>query len=404
MVNDNKGRILGVIILIVVLIFLIVNCTKLIQKSADIFVVENGSLSYEESVQGFIIRDEVVFKGDNYKNGMVQIKSEGEKVSSGDSVFRYYSTGEDELNKQITELDIKINEALEKNGTSFLDSDVINLEKKIQVLLDEMNGINDLEKQEEYLKEINNYIIKKANIAGELSPAGSYVKDLINQRNELENKLNQNSEIIKTNKAGVMSYRVDGCEEILGTDDFSYLNSEFLYNLELKVGTAIPQNGEAGKVINNFSCYIACPIKSEKAMEAKVGDEVTLRLSNSTEILATVEYIVEENNSRIIVFKIKRNVEDLIEYRKISFEIVWWNYSGWKISNSAIIEENDLSYVYRNKAGYTEKILVKVLRQNETFSIVTNYTNEELQNLGFSSEEIKAMPKIKVYDEIILSK
>ena len=274
MVNDNKGRILGVIILIVVLIFLIVNCTKLIQKSADIFVVENGSLSYEESVQGFIIRDEVVFKGDNYKNGMVQIKSEGEKVSSGDSVFRYYSTGEDELNKQITELDIKINEALEKNGTSFLDSDVINLEKKIQVLLDEMNGINDLEKQEEYLKEINNYIIKKANIAGELSPAGSYVKDLINQRNELENKLNQNSEIIKTNKAGVMSYRVDGCEEILGTDDFSYLNSEFLNNLELKVGTAIPQNGEAGKVINNFSCYIACPIKSEKAIEfLEIEDE-----------------------------------------------------------------------------------------------------------------------------------
>ncbi len=402
--NNNKSRVLGIIILIFVLILLVTNCTKLIQKSTDIFVVENGSLSYEESVQGYIVRDEVVLKGQNYKNGMVQIKTEGEKVSSGEAVFRYYSSGEDELNKQIEELDIKINEALEKSGTSFLDSDVISLEQKIQDVLNDMTDINDLEKQEEYLKKIDSYITKKANIAGELSPAGSYVKDLINQRNELKNKLNENSEIIKTDKAGVISYRVDGCEEILGTNDFSYLNNELLNNLKLEVGTTIPQNSEVGKVINNFSCYIVCPISTEKAMEAKVGDVVTLRLYNSTEVLATIEYIVEEDNSRIIVFKIKKNVEDLIEYRKISFEIIWWDFSGWKISNSAIKEENELSYVYRNKAGYTEKILVKVLRQNETFSIVENYTNEELENLGFSAEEIEKMQKIKVYDEILLSK
>ena len=68
-------------------------------------------------------------------------------------------------------------------------------------------------------------------------------------------------------------------------------------------------------------------------------------------------------------------------------EIIWWDFSGWKISNSAIKEENDLSYVYRNKAGYTEKVLVKVLRQNDTFSIVTNYTTEELKELGYSEKD-----------------
>ena len=65
MVNNNKGRVLGVIILIFVLIFLLINCAKLIQQSTDVFVVENGSLSYEESVQGYIIRDEIVLKGEN---------------------------------------------------------------------------------------------------------------------------------------------------------------------------------------------------------------------------------------------------------------------------------------------------------------------------------------------------
>ena len=122
------------------------------------------------------------------------------------------------------------------------------------------------------------------------------------------------------------------------------------------------------------------------------------------QIPSTIEYIVENGDSRIIVFKIKQDVEKLVEFRKISFEIVWWNYSGWKISNKAIKEENDLSYVYRNKAGYTEKVLVKVLRQNDTYSIVTNYKKEELQELGFTNKEIEDMPEIKIYDEILISK
>lgn len=136
----------------------------------------------------------------------------------------------------------------------------------------------------------------------------------------------------------------------------------------------------------------------------KFGDSVTIRLSNSTEIPSIIDYIVEEGDTRIIVFKIKQDVEKLIEYRKISFEIVWWNFSGWKISNQAIKEENDLSYVYRKKAGYTEKILVKILRQNDTYSIVENYTKDELEELGFSNEEIEDMQEIKIYDEILISK
>lgn len=363
-----------------------------------------GSLSFEEPVEGYIIRDEKVFKGENYKNGMVQIKSEGEKVSNGESIFRYYSNGEDELNSQIAELDEKINKALEESGTNLLDSDILNLEKQIENVLNDLVGVNDLEKQEEYMKKIDSYITKKASIAGELSPAGSYVKDLINQRNELKSKLNENSEIIRTDKAGIISYRVDGCEEVLGTSDFSYLNSELLNSFDLDVGATIAQNSESGKVYNNFNCYIACIVSSEKAYGAKVGDNITLRLSNSTEVDSKIEYIVEEGNDRIIVFKIKDNVEELIEYRKISFEIIWWSFSGWKISNQAIHEENDLSYVYRNKAGYSEKILVKILRQNDVYSIVTNYTKEELDALGFSSKEIENMSEIKIYDEIILSK
>mgnify|MGYP003440871599 CR=1 FL=1 len=38
-----------------------------------------------------------------------------------------------------------------------------------------------------------------------------------------------------------------------------------------------------GKIVNNFKSYIATVLKSEKALEAEVGDKVTLRLSNSND-------------------------------------------------------------------------------------------------------------------------
>ena len=102
------------------------------------------------------------------------------------------------------------------------------------------------------------------------------------------------------------------------------------------------------------------------------------------------------------MFKIEENVSELLTYRKISFDVIWWKYTGWKISNSCIVEEKGQTYVESNIAGFVEKIPIKVLRQNDTYSIVENYTEKELEELGYTEYEIDKMDKIKLYDEIIL--
>ena len=192
-------------------------------------------------------------------------------------------------------------------------------------------------------------------------------------------------------------------KKFYGVNNFDYLSSEFLGKLNTKTGAIISSSNEKGKVVNNFECYIACPINTEKSSSVKVGDSVKLNLPNSTDVNATIEYIKEENDDkRIIVFKITDNVENLIKYRKIYIDIIWWSYKGLKISNSSLQEENDLYYVQKSKAGYTEKIYVKVLRQNDTYSIVENYTDEELVQLGFDIDYIKKRQELNVYDEILL--
>lgn len=124
---------------------------------------------------------------------------------------------------------------------------------------------------------------------------------------------------------------------------------------------------------------------------------------DEVEVKATVAYVVQEkDDARVIVFKITEDVERLLEFREVQVDVIWWSYQGLKVSNSAILEENDLSYIERSKAGFFDKIYVKVLRQNDTYSIIENYTDEELEELGFDAETIKKRAKLSVYDEILL--
>ena len=397
----SKFKIILTVIVMILFIVLVTNSTKFIQQTTDIYVVANGSLSYEEMTEGYLIRDEVVLQGENYKNGMIQVLTDGQRASKDEVVFRYYSNSEEAIKKQIAKLDEEINEIVENSGLTIPSSDIPSIEKQIEDTINSMYNINYLQKIQENKNKINAYISKKAEITGTLSPSNSYLKQLTEQRTALENELERGSEIIHAPCAGIASYRVDGLEEVLKVDNFDYLNTDLLNSFDLKVGAIIPLSNEKGKIVNNFECYIATSINTEKAMTAQIGDKVTLRLSNSDEIDAEIAYIKEEGKNRILVFKIEKDVAELLEYRKISFDIIWWKYTGWKISNSCIVEEDDKTYVKKGTAGYIEKIPVKVLRQNDTYSIVNNYEEDELRALGYTEEQISNMGKIRLYDEII---
>ena len=128
-------------------------------------------------------------------------------------------------------------------------------------------------------------------------------------------------------------------------------------------------------------------------------------MPDATEINSEVEFVrQEENGKTMIVFKINKGVEKLISYRKISLDVIWWSFSGLKIPNSAIIQEGDLTYVIRNRTGYKDKILVKILKQNEGYAIIRNYTTSELKELGYKQEEIISMKSIGLYDQIEVQK
>ncbi len=400
--KKSTYKLVVLILILAIFSYFIYVIYLLVRQPTDIFTVEEGKLYLEETDVGYVIRDEVVVKGNQYKNGMEQIKNEGEKVAKNENIFRYYSKNEENLKKQIEELDVKIQETM-KSQTDLYSSDVKLVENQIDEEVEELNKVTDVSKLTEYEKKINQLVTKKAKIVGEKSPSGSYLKQLNNQRVKLEKELNEGAETIKSPKSGVLSYKVDGLEEVLTPANFSSLSKEYLENLNLKTGKLIATNDECGKIIDNFQAYIATISSSKQSKEAKIGDKVKVRLSNNDEIDAEIAYISQENDDeRILVLKINKEIAELSNYRKISFDLIWWSYSGIKVPNEAIVEENNLQYVVRNRAGYLSKILIKVKKQNDKYSIITNYTSDELKELGYGSTEISNMKNISMYDEVLI--
>ena len=401
--NLGKGqKIIAILSAIVIVTYIIYAVYLLIVHSTDTYVISQGTITQEDECAGYIIRNEQVKKSDNYENGIYAIASEGQKVAINDPIFRYYSDKEKEINNQISEIDYKIQELLE-NEKSITSADIKAIENQIEEKIENVHTLNNYQEISEYKKNIDNLISKKISFIGDVTE-NKEIKSLIKERVSLENKFKNSSEYQRAPQSGIVSYRVDGLEEILSVDKFDVINEQYLDSLDLKTGQIISASTECGKVIDNFKCYIAITMDSKEAMEAKVDDKVKIRISNNDEEDAKIVQINEESGKRTIIFQINRMTEDLINHRKIAVDVIWWDVSGLKVPNQALIEENGLYYVMRNKAGVKTKILVKVKKQTDKYSIIESYKNEELQELGLSSQEIKNYKRISNYDEIVIEK
>ena len=94
----KKGRkIISILSVIAVLAYVISAAYFLIVNPVDTYVVKQGTLTEEDECFGYIIRDEVVVKGEDYQNGIYAIASEGQRVAVGESIFRYYSDSEKQI-------------------------------------------------------------------------------------------------------------------------------------------------------------------------------------------------------------------------------------------------------------------------------------------------------------------
>ena len=325
-------------ILIIILIYFVICIVRFFRQPADTVLIKNGEVIKYEEVVGYIIRNEKVLDTSSYEGTPKANVDDATKVSKGTEIVTYMSREKEQLTEKIAKLDDKIQEAMESKQT-ILPNDVKVLDSEIEIYLytnvKESNNVYSIYESKNL---INEKIEKKAKIAGDLSPVGSQLKSLIEERTSYEKQINDSEKILKTPEAGLVSFRVDNYENVLSPSVISKLTLAELEKIKINNNQIIPISTSKVKIVNNFECYIAIPMESEESKEANLNDNVYLRFDNTGDELinATIEYISEEDNKRIIVLKIKSNVEELTKYRKINLDVVWWSDKGLKINKEAI--------------------------------------------------------------------
>lgn len=391
--KNNIKRNLIIVMTIVILLVLggvVANSFfRFVKEPTQIFIIKRDILSDEEIVDALILREEQIIT-DGSNRILQQEKFEGEKVSKGTKIFRYFSESESKKIDRMAKIEQEIQDYLIEQQDNINSPENIIIDNSIESKLIELNALNQQSKILNFEKNINDEILQKAKIAGELSKEGTQIKKLLDEKKSIEKTLSDQSEIVYASTAGIVSYRIDGYEDKLNKKDFKTITQKTISEYDIRSGSIIPETNNKCKIVNNFETYLAIVSKSEHSENAEVGDKIKIRIGNEEEAVAVIEAINESGkNKKVIVLKVTTNANHLLQYRKLKIEIIWWEESGLKVNNKSILKENDLSYVVRQKGRFTENILVKIIKETDEFSLITNYTTEELNKMKLELTETR---------------
>ena len=418
--TKSKQNLLYIIIALVIvgIFYVLYSVSQAINKNEHYVYVQNGRITNYESVKAIVARDEVVLDTSEFSGDMQVVAIDATKVAKGDNIVSFISQSSEDTKRYLDETDTKIQEIIESSNIEY-PQDVKNTEKQIESeiynLIDLKNSIYDISISK---KALLSNLEKKITQIGDSYSKDSELNTLIKERNAYEKGINKNKVYLKAPQSGLVSYRVDGYEEKFPVNSFSGLSIDKIKSVKFVKNQQVPVTTDKVKLINNFYNYLILITKSEEAKNVKLNDVIKIGTTNDLNSYekSTVEYIIDGKDERVLVLKVNNNIEKLSQYRVINANIIWWNYEGLKVQNDAIydvtIKNPETEEVYANlkavkvmgSTGYQKEVWIKVENSAEGFSIISNYTDEELIELGLPEERAKEHGVVSVFDRIVVGK
>lgn len=389
-------------IFIVIFIFIIVLCVSMYNKwygNIETYTVGNGYVEKSTDTLGYIVKDESVASISN-SGVAIPVIEQGKKTAKNEIIAIYKDSNYDKYLEEIAIMDKDI-ESLVKDLPYTYSSDVKEIENEISNISNLALKTTSYIKMQEYKNKLDELSYKKVLILGSLSPEGSKIRDLINEREEYETKSKTSSNNIKAPITGIVTYKIDGLENTSDVKSiFSYSISD-LENIISKYSNN-DQNKFGIKVVDNYEAYIV--VKEEKGKNddyISEGKTYNIKLPeiNGVKLSAKLEKIIDSENYYYCILKLSNGIENIIDERACSINIVWKKVSGLAIPKHYIKQdpEKGYNYVTAIHIGQYLDIPVDIEIESDNVCIVKNMSDENLEkyNLDSPSEELK------VYDQII---
>lgn len=388
----NKGVVLPVYMLFFVLCCIyIIGCAYgfVTKNIVDYDTVKLGVIDTPKSVQGVIIRDEIVYSSD--ADGVISYEvADNEKVKKNTVVCTIKDEAvvkslEDELN-EIDESIMKIQ--AEREDISIYSDDIKQDNSEIQGLIDD-NAMDYGKGNFGSIYELKNNIQKKMDARNELllTENKGTLTDLVSQRNQQLTKLNENISRITVEEGGIISYYIDKMEDkytVAGLPNFTKEDTKVTNSTVSSFKSSVNEGSPAFKLVKNNTWYIASYVPGEYTKEWEKGNLIKIYAKDSLgvthELVAEIHELLgaENDSERYTVLKITKDLIDFIGDRSISFDIERAT-EGYKIPNSAIVEETlltiPLDYVNTDELYVTKS-------DNTQVSIILSDKNTE-NNLAY---------------------
>lgn len=198
----------------------------------------------------------------------------------------------------------------------------------------------------------------------------------------------------------LVSYYVDGCEEIFTPDAMRTLNKEVIENLQIEVSNIKRDSAISGeplyKAVDNSLWHVIFWVESDKVLKYTKGDTIYLNLPLGQVKGRTIE-IIDNKGSWLIIAEFKCYYQELAKLRKIDAEIITADHEGLLISNKSITTKDGKPGVFvKDISGEFVFTPVSVITSDGEYSLVESsfyYDEDEDKNVRIKT--------VNAYDEIL---
>ncbi|MBF8982220.1 hypothetical protein IZY60_01580 [Lutibacter sp. B2] len=366
-------------------------------------IVKYGNIQIVDNLNCYIIRNERLVKT-NIEGNVSYFVQEGEKVEKGHKVVEIAKDIVEENTKRKFEVITQRIENLNQNKDALFQNDIQKIEYDIDEIIGEINGTKkngNILGIIQLKNELNLKLEKKRIMYGDESFGERNLESLKKEQVQLEQKINNGIEEMISPISGIISYCIDGYENVLTPTTILSIEHDKLKKLEynmtdLKTDKAII-NQPLFKIVNNNLWYIITWIDNDNVINYKVGKNVIFNLKDE-KVEGEIHKIIKNEKDTLVVFKIQQNADDFYKSRNINLDVVVVNYEGLKIYKDSIVERKDKQvgvYVLDiNRHAIFKPI--KIIGYDDKYAIIQSNVYYEKDG-----DEVKAVSTVKLYDEMV---
>ncbi len=396
-----KSNIMIIILVIVIIAFASFYFIKNEFNRKRTYTVVEGQIEHSEESNLYLIKKETLIDYDK-SQPITAIVEQGKRASKYEAIAIYQNADYDDYLKQIQDIDKQI-QTLVKDLPNKYSADIFNIEQKILKYSNDVQQTTSYIKMQEYKARLDELAYKKIVILSNSSPDSSAIRDLVAKREELVKLSKQSDNNIFTPVSGIVTYKIDSIEnkydfnsiEVMSVNEFENIISMYDNNIGSEFGI---------KVTDNFSAYLLVKTKnSDNEQYIKIGKNYKIRISDlENKVLnAQLKVNIKDSDYNYSLFKIDNEIDELVDYRKLSCEVVWKTDSGMAIPLNAIYEDEYMHYKYVLMVYGTDyvKIPINIISQSDSIAIVENVDKEKYKEYNLDDTF-----KLEVYDELIIEK